>query len=66
MTKLEHYLDTIEKLKGMIEEAYKACKSEAMGCPWCSGYISSFREEHDEYCEYIKMKAKDNEYSKES
>ncbi len=40
------------ELLKMIYEAHEACRQEAMNCPWCSGYISSSREEHDEFCQW--------------
>lgn len=39
----------------MVVDAYEACRSEAMFCPWCSGYISVHREEHDEFCLFTKL-----------
>lgn len=41
-------------LAEMISEAYEAMKGEAMHCPWCSGYISVHREEHDQFCRFQK------------
>lgn len=42
----------------MIADAYDACKSESMNCPWCSGYVShgSGQEWHDKFCKWDGFK----------
>lgn len=27
-----------------------------MCCPWCSGYVSADRDEHDQFCPWPKVK----------
>jgi len=42
-----------ETLLAMLADAYRACKSEAMNCPWCEGYLSRDREEHNPACLWL-------------
>jgi len=48
-------LDALSVVRKMVVDAHDACKSEAMCCPWCSGYLSHDREEHDEFCLWTKL-----------
>jgi len=40
----------------MVIDAHAACRSESMCCPWCSGYVSSKMEEHDQFCPWPKLR----------
>ena len=37
-------------LERMVRDAYKACYSEHMNCPWCSGRVGHDNEDHDSFC----------------
>lgn len=45
---------TKEELIQMVIDAYNACYSEYMSCPWCSGRIGYEGEWHDAYCPWIR------------
>ena len=49
----------------IIADFYQACKSEAMYCPWCWGYISAGREEHADHCKWPAV-AREIQESKEA
>jgi len=44
-----------DKLLEMVVDAYRACKSENMPCPWCSGQIGADTETHDESCLWVEV-----------
>lgn len=38
----------------MIIDAYKACKSECMDCPWCGNRISALtKDDHHPQCDWL-------------
>jgi len=45
-----------EMLVQMVKDAYSACRSEAMNCPWCGGYVSCDRDEHQKCCPWLDFK----------
>lgn len=48
----EEYDDWLLRL---LKEAYEAMRSEAMYCPWCSGYIGGLNTHHDKECAAIVL-----------
>ena len=48
-------IESLSKLRTMLKEAYEACYSEYMGCPWCIGHIGHDNEWHDEFCDWVKL-----------
>jgi len=54
---LDAYLCTdVDALLAQCEEAlnraHDACFAEYMNCPWCSGFIGTNCEHHDEFCNF--------------
>lgn len=41
-----------DDLVKMVKQAYNACYSEYMNCPWCSGHIGYENEYHDDSCKW--------------
>lgn len=39
----------------MVLDAYRACQSENMSCPWCSGRVAAEGEYHDPFCQIPRL-----------
>ncbi len=48
---------TRDELLSMVADAYHACHSECMSCPWCSGHLGGGNDRHDEFCRWPVVSA---------
>jgi len=48
--KIKVSLNEHAPLTEMVRDAYKACYSENMECPWCFGHIGHNNERHEDDC----------------
>lgn len=59
-----HLMLSRAQLLQMVVDAYEACRSESMCCPWCSGRVGYKEEWHDALCRWPAV-AQETGYRKE-